>query len=87
MVREGNQEETIVSKAYGTRPYLPAEFLMFRKLTTKVDSYSFGIVLFELATGLRAYDNRTKSYLIKNIESHVDAGKITKYFIEILTIF
>ncbi|KAG4073921.1 hypothetical protein HA402_014126 [Bradysia odoriphaga] len=76
LVREGNEDETIVSRAYGTKPYLPAEFLQFRKLTTKVDSYSFGIVLFELSTGLRAYDNRTKSYLIKTIESHDTEGKL-----------
>lgn len=66
----------IVSRPYGTKPYLPAEFLRFRILTTKVDSYSFGIVLFELCTGLRAYDSRSKSFLIKSIEAHVSDGKI-----------
>lgn len=45
-----------VSKIHGTRPYLPEEFLHGRKLSTKVDTYSYGIVLFELATGLPAYD-------------------------------
>lgn len=44
-----------VSRVYGTRPYLPAEFLTEKALSTKVDTYSFGVVLLELATGLRAY--------------------------------
>lgn len=68
-----------MSRAYGTRPYLPAEFLQFRKLTTKVDSYSFGIVLFEIATGLRAYDSRNKSYLVNTIKSHNKDGKFKKF--------
>lgn len=46
-----------VSKINGTRPYLPEDFLLERKLSTKVDTFSFGIVLFEMATGLLAYDN------------------------------
>jgi interleukin-1 receptor-associated kinase 1 len=44
-----------VSRVYGTRPYLPLDFISNRQLSPKVDTYSFGIVLFELATGLPAY--------------------------------
>ncbi|KAJ6641614.1 Serine/threonine-protein kinase pelle [Pseudolycoriella hygida] len=76
LVREGNENETIVSCAYGTRPYLPPEFLVYKKLTTKVDSFSFGIVLFELSTGLRALDARKKSFLIKIIKSHCADDKL-----------
>lgn len=46
-----------VSKVHGTRPYLPDEFLRGKSLSTKIDTYSYGIVLFELATGLAAYDD------------------------------
>ncbi|CAK9798152.1 Pelle-like serine/threonine-protein kinase pik-1 [Anthophora plagiata] len=45
-----------VKKIDGTKAYLPLDFLYGRKLSTKVDTYSYGIVLFELATGLSAYD-------------------------------
>ena len=37
-------------------PYLPDDFLINRIFTTKLDVFSFGVVLFELATGLKAYD-------------------------------
>ncbi|KAJ6634468.1 Serine/threonine-protein kinase pelle, partial [Pseudolycoriella hygida] len=76
LVREGNEDETIVSCAYGTRPYLPHEFLVYKKLTTKVDSFSFGIVLFELSTGLRALDARKKSFLINIIKSNYADDKL-----------
>lgn len=56
LAREGSFESMEVSKAYGTRPFLPGEFLQERKLSTKVDTYSFGVVLFVLMTGQRAYD-------------------------------
>lgn len=54
-----------VSRVHGTRPYLPDEYLRSKKLSTKVDTYSFGIVLFELASGLRAYEeHRPKKFLV-----------------------
>lgn len=61
-----------VSRVYGTKPYLPPEFLLNSVLSTKVDTFSFGVVLFELATGLRAYDKERgaqHSYLTKHIKS------------------
>jgi len=55
-----------VSRVHGTRPYLPDEYLRSKKLSTKVDTYSFGIVLYELATGQRAYEeNRPKKFLVR----------------------
>lgn len=45
-----------VSSVYGTRPYLPIEFLAKRALSTKIDTFSFGVVLFEVLTAMRAYD-------------------------------
>lgn len=56
LAREGSIDSMEVSKAYGTRPFLPTEFLRDRILSTKVDTYSFGVVLFVLMTGKRAYD-------------------------------
>jgi len=55
---------------HGTRPYLPDEYLRGRKISTKVDTYSFGIVLYELGTGLRAYDHlRVNHYLKDHVEN------------------
>lgn len=56
LAREGSPEEMIISQAFGTKPFLPFEFLHFMSLSTKVDTYSFGVVLFVLMTGLRAHD-------------------------------
>lgn len=67
-----------VSKVYGTRPYLPAEFIMHCTLSTKVDTYSFGVVLFELATGLKAYDkkrNPPHAFLARYIKSVTELNK------------
>lgn len=49
-----------VSKVHGTRPYLPEEFLRNRKMSTKVDTFSFGVVLFEIGTGLSPYHDSYK---------------------------
>ncbi|XP_035714820.1 pelle-like serine/threonine-protein kinase pik-1 isoform X2 [Folsomia candida] len=56
-----------VSRVHGTRPYLPDEYLRSKKLSTKVDTYSFGIVLFELATGLRAYEEQRQKKFLKDM--------------------
>lgn len=67
-----------VSRVYGTKPYLPAEFIGSRSLSTKVDTYSFGVVLYELATGLRAYDNkRANQFLTKHIAAVLVTPNIT----------
>ncbi|CAH1966088.1 unnamed protein product [Acanthoscelides obtectus] len=55
-----------VSRIQGTRPYLPDEFLRGKKFSTKVDTYSFGIVLFEIVTALPPmFGNR------KTLKDHV----------------
>lgn len=72
LAREGPMQQYThvkVSRVHGTRPYLPDEFLRGKKFSTKVDTYSFGVVLFELATGLRAYDcNAPEKFLKKRME-------------------
>lgn len=49
LAREGPTQQYThvkVSKVHGTRPYLPVELLRGRKFSTKVDTYSFGVVSF-----------------------------------------
>ncbi|KAM7363344.1 serine/threonine-protein kinase pelle [Cochliomyia hominivorax] len=55
-----------VSQVFGTRAYLPPEFLNSKRLSTQVDTYSFGVVLLETFTGLRAVD-KNRNYLTKTI--------------------
>ena len=48
LAREGpteNYTHVKVSRVHGTRPYLPDEFLRGKKFSTKVDTYSFGVVI------------------------------------------
>lgn len=58
----------------GTRPYLPDEFLVGRNLSTKIDTYSYGIVLFELATGLGAYNDARPEH--KFLKDYVDSCEV-----------
>ncbi|XP_022098819.1 uncharacterized protein LOC110983679 isoform X1 [Acanthaster planci] len=44
--------------AHGTLPYLPEEFKRSFKLSTKVDVFSFGVVLMEILAGERVADSR-----------------------------
>lgn len=67
LAREGTHEEYVrISKVHGTRPYLPDEFLKLKKFSPKVDTFSFGIVLFEIATGLTAYSNRRPNKFLRD---------------------
>lgn len=62
--QEGHAGECMeVSRVYGTKPYLPQEFVRRNLLSTKVDVFSFGVVLFQLATGFKSYDaERNEKY-------------------------
>lgn len=67
LAREGPQTDYIkVSRIHGTRPYLPDEFMKYKKFSTKVDTYSFGVVLFELATGVPAYSNKRENKFLRD---------------------
>ncbi|XP_054271243.1 serine/threonine-protein kinase pelle-like isoform X2 [Macrosteles quadrilineatus] len=76
LAREGPHQHYThvkVSRVHGTKPYLPDEFLRAREFSVRVDTYSFGVVLFEAATGLRAYDeNRKEKFLKDYIVSYPD---------------
>ncbi|XP_077981088.1 uncharacterized protein LOC144436223 [Glandiceps talaboti] len=60
LAREGpnNKGYTVLKTetVHGTIHYLPPEFLRNWKLSTKVDTFSFGVVLFEILNGRMAYE-------------------------------
>lgn len=70
-----------VSRVYGTRPYIPHEFFTYRQLSTKVDSFSYGLVLYEMITGQRVYDDKRP---IKHLKDVVDNAIASKYDIRVL---
>ncbi|XP_046814894.1 serine/threonine-protein kinase pelle [Vespa crabro] len=73
LARKGEKDFMKVSRIHGTRPYLPDDFLYGRQLSTKIDTYSYGIVLFELATGLPPYDdNRPQKKFLKEFIDSIE---------------
>ncbi|KAL1226673.1 Pelle-like serine/threonine-protein kinase [Trichinella spiralis] len=65
-LRDGVDEHPfIVSHIKGTLAYLPPEFISKKLVSSKLDVYSFGTVLFEVATGLHPYNaNRCPKNLV-----------------------
>ncbi|CAD0205546.1 unnamed protein product [Chrysodeixis includens] len=59
-----------VSRVYGTKPYLPDEYLRSRCLSPAVDVYSYGVVMVEMATALVAIDRARPEPLLSAYIHH-----------------
>ncbi|XP_067855069.1 interleukin-1 receptor-associated kinase-like 2 isoform X2 [Heptranchias perlo] len=51
----------------GPLAYLPDEFIRHRQLSVKVDTFSFGIVLAEILTGIKAVDESRQPTFLKDL--------------------
>ncbi|EFO20867.1 TKL/IRAK protein kinase [Loa loa] len=67
----------IASHVKGTLAYLPQEFLIERIISTKLDVYGYGIVLLEVATGLKPHVVKRNPQSI--VEYVIDHQKSTKH--------
>ncbi|KAM3726021.1 Pelle-like serine/threonine-protein kinase [Dirofilaria immitis] len=66
---------TIASHVKGTLAYLPQEFLTERIISTKLDVYGYGIVLLEVATGLKPHvDRRNPQNIVKYVMEYQRSG-------------
>ncbi|XP_055906619.1 serine/threonine-protein kinase pelle [Eupeodes corollae] len=76
-------ESMEVSRVYGTKPYIPKDFFDHKSLSTKVDTFSYGVVLLEMFTGLRAYDStRAQRFLYSHVTSALNNGTQIQDIIE-----
>lgn len=74
--REGERDNfEQLRVVFGTRPYLPQEFLTKKLFSTKVDVFSFGVVLYEIATGLKAGDKDRKPPMLFDFMATKDISK------------
>ncbi|XP_004302855.1 PREDICTED: lysM domain receptor-like kinase 3 isoform X1 [Fragaria vesca subsp. vesca] len=67
LVGKTGEGEATVTKVVGTYGYLAPEYLSDGRATTKVDTYAFGVVLFEILSGKEAVI-RTEGTVTKNPE-------------------
>uniref|UniRef100_A0A0R3RH50 non-specific serine/threonine protein kinase n=1 Tax=Elaeophora elaphi TaxID=1147741 RepID=A0A0R3RH50_9BILA len=71
-----NDGFVIASHVKGTLAYLPQEFLTERIISTKLDVYGYGIVLLEVATGLKPHAvKRDPQNIVEYIKDHQRSGK------------
>ena len=62
---------TLLSSIHGTKWYLPEDFLRTKTLTVTVDTYSFGVVLFDMVTGRSPHVKVTLCLEQKNRAQHL----------------
>lgn len=68
----GNFEQ--LSVVFGTRAYLPQEFLTKKLFSVFVDVFSFGVVLYEIATGLKAADKDRQPQMLYDFMATKDVS-------------
>lgn len=69
----GKCSVTITNVIIGTTVYMPLEYKQDAIISTKMDSYSYGVVLLEMLTGLPSYDEaREDRGLPEHVSENVD---------------
>lgn len=83
----GENQSHVSTRVMGTHGYCAPEYATTGKLTMKSDTYSFGVVLFELITGQPALDpNRGhgKRMLVDLVNSPYLSSELDQILIELL---
>ncbi|ELT92848.1 hypothetical protein CAPTEDRAFT_53959, partial [Capitella teleta] len=64
------------SKVFGSEAYLPDDFLRTLKHSISTDTYSFGIVIYEVCLGEKSYDERREGG--KLLKEYVESIRLTQ---------
>ena len=66
------EQSYVATRVMGTQGYCAPEYATSGKLTMRSDIYSFGVVLLELITGRRAYDDNggPEKHLVEWVNSY-----------------
>ena len=65
----GDVTSLVTSVKLGSTPYVPIEYLKQGEVSIRLDAYSFGVVLFEILTGLLCLDNhREEQFLVDHMK-------------------
>uniref|UniRef100_A0A5S6R5X8 non-specific serine/threonine protein kinase n=1 Tax=Trichuris muris TaxID=70415 RepID=A0A5S6R5X8_TRIMR len=87
LLSTGEDSYFIASHIKGTFAYLPPEFITKKRVSSKLDVYSFGTVIFEISTGLNPYStSRTPEGLVQYMRHEMFQLGTVKHLIDVSAI-
>lgn len=75
MARSQHQDSIHSTEVVGTLGYLAPEYAEYGKVSTKIDVYSFGVILLQLITGMRTTDQRLEGRSLVGWVNNINAIK------------
>ncbi|CAB5396514.1 unnamed protein product [Rhizophagus irregularis] len=77
------------TKIYGIMPYVAPEVLRGKPYTQAADIYSFGMIMYFVATGRQPFDNRAHDYnlaldICKGIRPEISEPEAPRYYIDLM---
>ena len=68
----------------GTSVYMPPEYIQSGRVSTKTDTYAFGVVLLELLTGKPPFDPQTRETLVNELSPILALADPSRLFVPYL---
>ncbi|GBB97009.1 hypothetical protein RclHR1_00290007 [Rhizophagus clarus] len=87
LCREVNNTDK--TKIYGVMPYVAPEILRGKSYTQAADIYSFGMIMYFMATGRQPFDNRAHDYdlaldMCKGIRPDINEPEAPEFYINLM---